>query len=70
MADDLRAPTAERKSAGKIEIRLWPEGAPRAIADVGLESAYLVPQGVAADARDRQCRVLAFRQLDNDNASQ
>lgn len=44
MADDVGA----WKIAGKTEIRLWPEGAPRGNPNVGPESGYIVPAGVAA----------------------
>jgi acetyl esterase/lipase len=48
MADDVGAPAAARMTAGKTEILLWPEGPPRAIPDVGPETGYTVPAGVAA----------------------
>jgi acetyl esterase/lipase len=46
MADDARG---ELKPTGQAEIALWPEAPPRTIPDVGTESSYRAPAGVAAD---------------------
>jgi acetyl esterase/lipase len=46
MADDARG---DVKAAGQTEIALWPEGPPRTIPDVGPESSYRAPAGLAAD---------------------
>jgi acetyl esterase/lipase len=45
MADDARG---DIKAAVQVEIALWPDGPPRTIPDVGPESSYRTPAGVAA----------------------
>ena len=49
MADDARGEAkAAWDAGGRTEIPLWPEGPPRTIPNVGPESGYVVPQGLAA----------------------
>jgi len=45
MADDARG---DLKTAGQAEIALWPDAPPRTIPEVGPESSYRTPAGVAA----------------------